>query len=445
MYQPASQTARAIVNRALQQSVACFPDLQPVSLELDGLHERDRHLALAIYRVVIQRWLSIHHVLERLSTRRLSLMEPALQAILMSGAAQLLFFSRLPAYAVVHESVELASAMIRPGAGRIVNAILRKVSNLVDQIVEDDSWSMRSNQLPVVGGYLVLKQAVFPDPQQEWIRYLSLAGSHPQWLVKRWLKCFGREVTTSICLHHLMPVPTIVAVGTDFNCEAVSPDWQAHDVPGFVVWRGSYQGLKAFLDQDPNRRVQDPSSSYAVRETAGLSVHRILDYCAGRGTKTRQILNMHTEAEVTAWEVDIRKRADLLSLRELFPDIRIAEHEQSLDEDSFDLVVVDVPCSNSGVLGRRPEAKYRLNQKSLESLIMLQRDILKRASELVKSGGYILYSTCSVEEEENAQQISWFLEQCGAQKIAEHIHLPGGVMEKAYHDGAYFALARVEK
>jgi 16S rRNA (cytosine967-C5)-methyltransferase len=104
-----------------------------------------------------------------------------------------------------------------------------------------------------------------------------------------------------------------------------------------------------------------------------------------------------------------------------------------------DLLVLDVPCSNTGVLARRPEARYRFGRRSLESLVELQRQIMRAAMSLAASGGRVLYSTCSMLDEENQQQAVWLAKQWRGRIVAEHLELPSGI-GPAYHDGGYFAL-----
>ncbi len=374
----------------------------------------------------------------------MSSLEPALQAVLLSGAAQLLFFTRVPAYAVVNESVELAVTTIRPGAGRLVNAVLRKLAELPAGVSACEDWSMASNQLPLSEGCLLLKRSCLPDQAEDWKKHLSIASSHPYWLIDRWSDRWSRGQVMEICRHNLMTVPIIVAVGADFERGGSCDEYQAHGLPGFIVWRGSHECLKNHLTEHPHHRVQDPASSRAVETTRGLRLENILDYCAGRGTKTRQLALLHDHACLSAWEVDADRRRELSGAVTYQSNIRTVSSSHAIRKCYYDLVVVDVPCSNSGVLARRPEAKYRLNQGTLRSLVDLQRRILEEAYVSVKAGGYILYSTCSLEPEENEHQVRRFLSQHSGELLDERLHIPCGTCVEGYHDGAYHALFRVK-
>jgi 16S rRNA (cytosine967-C5)-methyltransferase len=203
----------------------------------------------------------------------------------------------------------------------------------------------------------------------------------------------------------------------------------------------------AFLRAQPARRVQDPAASLAVESTRGLSPQSIIDYCAGRGTKTRQLAALHPGAQVIASDPDPDRLADLRATALGLPNVRALEPKEmgALPPRRGDLLLLDVPCSNTGVLARRPEARYRFSNSSLRSVVALQRRIIDSALPLLRPGGHILYSTCSLEEEENRQQVRWLCTRHKAVIVQETCSLPSpGSDDVSYHDGGYFALLRVQ-
>src|SRR5687767_7533719 len=125
-------TARGRAASAVARHVRAYPELAPGEPDIHGLDERDARLAVAIYRATVRRWLSLAWLLDRHLPHRLTKLDIPLQAVLLTGAAQLLFMERLPAHAVVSESVELAKRFVRPAAGAVVNAVLRKVADLIE-------------------------------------------------------------------------------------------------------------------------------------------------------------------------------------------------------------------------------------------------------------------------------------------------------------------------
>ncbi len=398
--------ARDVVVDAVAKQAAAFPDIHPPTLALDSLEPRDRALAVAIYRTVAQRWISIEYVLRAYLNRSISKVESELRAILLVAGAQLLFMDRLPAYAVVDEAVGQAHRRLRKGAGKLANAVLRRVgaTDLSDHL---------------------------PDPMDT-DRFLSIWTSHPTALVSAWRERFGEEDTRALLRHSNVNPPTIVhAPGKETG--------QPHQRQPFIIWEGSHVDLSRLL-KSPDVWVQDPSACGAIAMAAqhGIQPTTTIDLCAGVGTKTRQLLHTFPDAQVITTDVDPRK-VDVL--RQTFndnPRVQVVPID-AVAEHQADLLLLDVPCSNTGVLARRPEARYRYRDKTLRSLIDLQRQIITQAVDLLTGGGRLLYTTCSIEPRENHDQVTWAAHEYGFTVTDEHSTLPAGE-GTSYHDGAYAAL-----
>ena len=438
-------SARRAVVEVLVEAARCFPDLPPDSATFTDLSPRESSLAVAIHRAVVRRWLTLEFLLNRYLRRPLTTLEPALQAILLSGSGQIVFMDRLPTYAVVDESVSLARDLVRPGAGGLVNAVLRRIGELVDTAESDTAavtWSPSCDCLPSECGVVKLRESCLPGVRNL-VRHLSVATSHPQRLVDQWLKRFSPQQVTGFCRHGVLTPPTIVAVESPVSDLIVEGGLcQPHQTPGFVVWQGSRDELGRFLQGHIDRRVQDPASAIPVESTAGLEPSRIVDYCAGRGTKTRQLAATHPRAEVVAFEVSPQRRTGLKAAAQHFPQrrVKVVDSREKLGEAGLcDLLVLDVPCSNTAVLARRPEARYRFSRESLASLVALQRRIVDEAVPLVAVGGYILYSTCSLEAQENCDQLRWMIDRYPVRVINESLALPSG-LGRSYQDGGYYTL-----
>ena len=432
----ARQTASGLLARAAEQ----FPDVQPPSLDLPHLSPEDKRLAVAIYRIAIQRWLTLDAVLNRYLPKGLAQLEPAMQGVLRAASVQLLFMQRLPAYAVVDQSVALARQLVRPKAAGMANAVLRNVAKLPDRFEADEPWMPGESRLPVDGGTLYLNQQVLPDVARA-TDHLAAATSHPRRLVRRWIEQYGEPAATGLCLHGLTHPPTIVAVEPGFDATAHADLCQPHQRDGFVLWQSGHDELVLFLSQQPTRRVQDPASSLAVASTASLRPESVLDLCAGRGTKTRQLAVIHPQADILATDTDAERLADLRSSTAAFDRVRAVAID-TIEPQRFDLILLDVPCSNTGVLSRRPEARYRFAERQLASLIAMQRQIISRGLGVLKPGGYLLYSTCSIDPDENRSQIQWLIEQSRGQVVHEHLERPAG-RGNTFHDGSYHALVQV--
>jgi len=438
--QDTSESARYWAAQRLARVAEQFPDVDPPDTDLSGLSPADAALALAIYRTTIQRWFTLQHILEKYLSKQCRRLEPAMQAVLMSGAAQLVFFDRLPAYAVVDESVSLAKQLVRGNAAGMVNAVLRQVDRLVKDAKPVAKWSPAADLLPMPGGGAVrLKEPVLPPPTPL-DKHLAVATSMPLRLVREWVQRWGEEQTTQLCLQVIENPPTTIAVEQPFNFKPHREVCRPHTHDGFVVSDGPAEALRGFLDLHSVRRVQDVASSLAVASTAEYKPKSILDYCAGMGTKTRQLALLHPDAVIAATDTHPGRREALRASTAGFDNIRVIEPDQAGTEQ-YDLVLLDVPCSNTGVLARRPEARYRFSQQSLGELVQLQRQILETASAWVKPGGLLLYSTCSIEPPENRKQVERRLRQ-GGELLHEHQQMPTGTGD-TYTDASYHALMRV--
>jgi 16S rRNA (cytosine967-C5)-methyltransferase len=219
---------------------------------------------------------------------------------------------------------------------------------------------------------------------------------------------------------------------------------EAHDEPGHAVFTGTHDALVSVLDRLPSVRVQDPSAAAAVGATAPLQPRCIIDYCAGVGTKTRQLAALHHDAEIIATDVNERRFETLRATFANHPRVCVVEHSSIMScAGRADLLVLDVPCSNTGVLARRFEAKYRFSATSLNDLTQVQRQIIADALPLLADDGRLLYSTCSLEAEENERQAEWIIKWHRLRTASASRRRPSGEPggpPRHYQDGGYFAL-----
>lgn len=387
------------------------------SVNVGGLSDADARLAIAIHRTVLQRWLTLDHLVSLFLKRPLRKLEPAMQAVLLSGAAQLVFMHRLPAYAVVSESVALAKRRVRPGAGGMANAVLRKVAELVENAIPDQPWEPAEDRLPFETGCIALAEPCLPATGKL-VEHLAVATSHPTRLVQAWLEQFGKDTAIQLAVHGTLSPPTVVQ-------------------PENETWTGTHEDLLTHLAADLARRVQDATARQAVDATADLEPQPtvIYDACAGKGTKTRQLVSVHPSATIHATDPDPgRSRA----LADVVDQLDRATPEPPAP-GTVDLLVLDVPCSNTGVLARRPEARYRITRRSIRELVQLQRQIVEEHLPTLRPGGHVLYTTCSIDPGENQLQAQWLVQRTGGRLIREHVTLPSGTLQP-YHDGGYHAL-----
>ena len=310
-----------------------------------------------------------------------------LEALLYVGAAQILYMNEVPDYAAVNETVEAAKACPNPNVAKVVNGVLH---NLIRRRSEFEA---------------MLSAA--PLEERE---------SFPTELVRRWTARFGAESAEKLCRWHNTPAET----------------WLARKDGSFVVLERS----KRVADVDGYATgdfiVQDPATALAVELLAPQPDECVLDACAAPGGKTIQLA--WRGAKVTACEVNPKRRRRLeenLARVGLSDKVVVGD---SLSTTHFPKILVDAPCSNTGVLRRRPDARWNWSTEKLAALTALQAEILESAARLCAPGGKIVYSTCSNEPEENQLQVRRFLAAHPEFTLeAERESIP---FESA-HDGAY--------
>ena len=284
-----------------------------------------------------------------------------LEALLYIGAAQILYMPDVPDFAAVSETVEAAKGCENPSIAKVVNGVLRNVIRRREEFEK------------------MIADATLEERE-----------SFPTALVRRWERRFGAENAARLCAWHNTPAETFIA-RRDGSFVKLERGQRVEDVPGYA---------------DGDFIVQDPGTRLAIELLDPRPDERILDACAAPGGKTVQIA--WRGASVVACEVNPKRRRrleeNLARLKlgvEVIPELPASQ--------TFDKVLVDAPCSNTGVLRRRPDARWNWNEEKLAALVKLQSEILDACASRVASGGALVYSTCSNEPEENEAQVTAFL------------------------------------
>jgi 16S rRNA (cytosine967-C5)-methyltransferase len=438
MAETRKRTARSVVTRRVAFRARLFPQLDINPIDVTGLDARDAALAIAIDHAVTRRWLTLVAVIESCLDRNWDRLNQAVQAPLLVGAAQLLLLDRLPDHAIINEAVQWTKSSRHPKAAGLVNAVLHRVAGL-RQTRRDTHDPTRRDEVPLHdGGAWRLQRDIFDADDRTRLGELT---SHPRLLLDQWTSERGPTGAATLAYHSLMHSPTIV---TGVGAAEPDPDLDAHDVPGFQVYRGPRGTLTAFLERRPGSMVQDPGASAAAGATTWLQPKLIVDVCAGRGTKTRQLAALHPKAEIIATDVDEQRREDLVRAVGGHPRITVVEPSRLIDHARrADLLVLDVPCSNTAVLGRRLEARYRFDEASLDGVVSLQKQIVADTLPLLGDHGWLLYSTCSLQSAENDEQIRWITRWHDLEVATMRLCLPRGRPGDPptwYSDGGFHAL-----
>jgi 16S rRNA (cytosine967-C5)-methyltransferase len=345
---------------------------------VSALSAADRHLATALVLGVL-RWQArldgqVRDFLDKPNAR----LDREIQIALRLGAFQLLHMDRIPAHAAIDESVELAKQAGHRFASRMVNAVLRKV-------------------------------AVVPRSQGSDTN-LEIDQTHPAWMVERWTRFYGADAARSVCAYgQEQPATTIrvedPAVAEELTKAGIGLTPGRLPSAARLVTAGDVMETTAF--REGRVRLQDEGSQL-VAEIAGYG-NAILDCCAAPGGKTLVLAERNPAAHIVAGDVSAQRLAQLRERLTPLGDrveCRLGDAASMTDESAYDLVLADVPCSGTGTLGRNPEIRHRLRLEDLASQADRQRAILRAALRAIRPGGRVVYSTCSMEPEENEEVVA---------------------------------------
>ncbi|HMD55831.1 MAG TPA: RsmB/NOP family class I SAM-dependent RNA methyltransferase, partial [Phycisphaerae bacterium] len=265
-----------------------------------------------------------------------------------------------------------------------------------------------------------LAKNIFPDPVKDLPHHLSAVTSHPKELVRLFLDAWGKEKSMNILIaDNARPMIALRSDDPDF-IPADESGLQAHQQKGWFVATQGWSDQLRKLIAEGILSPQDPTAGRAVQQLIqmldiqGKQQPRILDLCAGLGTKTVQLARATPGGQIFAFDISeqkceqLRRRVAELELKnvEILPAKQIESKEI---QKNFDAVLADVPCSNTGVLARRVQARWRWPKLDRKELARTQQKILQHAMSLVRPGGILVYSTCSIDPEENGRLIEKFL------------------------------------
>ena len=372
------------------------------SAPLAKLSSRDHGLATELVMGVL-RWQSLlDQRVAAASSQKLDRLDDVVLAALRLGVYQLQFLSRVPARAAIFESVELVKAARKRSAASFVNAVLRKIG---EASAED----------------VFTRIGKSPDA-------ITLAenAAHPPWLVARWIEHYGLEATRQICAHDQTVPETAIHIHGGRSDDDLSESELAEVVvqlsPGQLlssarrVLTGDVTGTRAY--REGRVSIQDEASQL-VALLAGRG-NMILDCCSAPGSKTAVLARRNPRTKVFATELHPH-RARLLQNLIRLPNVYVvaADARHLPFSSTFDCILADVPCSGTGTLARNPEIKWRLKAEDLLDLQSRQVAILKSALAQLAIGGRLVYSTCSLEREENEAVVEAVLDGTAEFKLAD--------------------------
>ncbi len=368
-------------------------------LENDKLREIDRSFATELVYGTVKWLLQIDYIIGKYSSIKIKKLSPWIKNILRLGIYQLLHTDRIPVSAACNTAVDLAKRYGHQASSRFVNAVLRSVAKNKESIP-------------------------YPD-KSDITGYLSILYSHPVWMVENWIELYGAEFTEEL-LKSNNQVPDFIirtnTLKTDRNSlldmlhnEGISAEPGRYLEEAVILKNpSSISNLETF--KKGYFQVQDESSMLAAKILDPREGETVIDVCSAPGGKATHMAQlMNNKGTVIARDI-YQHKLNLIeqSCSRLGIDIIKTEiHDAlSLDENLIgkaDRVLIDAPCSGLGIIRKKPDIKYSKTQNELKAITGLQREILRNASKYLKVGGYMIYSTCTIQPQENLEIVQDFL------------------------------------
>lgn len=351
----------------------------------------------------LQRQGTLDWYLEPFVRKGLDTLDDWVRELLRMSVYQLKYLQKVPQGAAIHEAVDIAKERGHRAVSSFVNAVLRNVLRHADKRRIADI--------------------------QDLVKQLALEYSHPEWLVKRWLNVWDEATVALICeANNRPPLHTIRVNPLKMSRAELKQKLQAEKREAIVrVSDVTTQGLiverygnvaRSVSYRDGLCSIQDESSMLVGEALQPGPKSRVLDMCAAPGGKATHLAElMGGTGTVEAYDVHahkvklIRDQAERLHLPNVTAKQADARQLPDLVSVKYDHVLLDAPCSGLGVIRRKPEIRWRKSEHDIGSLVELQQQLLDAAAELVKPGGILVYSTCTLEPQENEQQVKQFLQR----------------------------------
>jgi 16S rRNA (cytosine967-C5)-methyltransferase len=423
-----------------------------------GGDPREMGLSFAIALGTLRHLITIEHVLGRVAKYEPRRVRADVRAAICTGAFQLVWMDRVPDYAAVDAAVEIARRTSGVPAARMVNAVLRRVGRAIE--ATGVAWQRGAAREVRTGWETAcrFREAVLPEPADEagWSRYLAAAAGERPGRFAQLVERHGRAAAEAVAWAS-QAIPAVMLVRNPRRCaaeefvnaaRASGAELSARDGDHAFLPAGVAAGALELV-QTGQAYVQDPTAAAAAQAVAAQPGERVLDLCAAPGGKALALaLALEDRGEVLACDLDrerlgrVAENATRLELRSIRPlAVDATDPGEALAAGAFDAVLVDAPCSNTGVIARRPEARLGLTEQKLAALVVLQEQLLATARRCVRPGGRIVYSTCSIEPAENDGVVGAFAQgDAGVALQDSALTLPAwGPRPQDWRDGGYWA------
>ncbi|MBQ4537193.1 MAG: 16S rRNA (cytosine(967)-C(5))-methyltransferase RsmB [Lachnospiraceae bacterium] len=386
----------------------------------DYLDVRDKRFIKRVTEGTIERQIELDYHLNHFSKVPVNKMKPLIRCLMRMSAYQLLYMDSVPDSAVCNEACKLAQKRKFHQLKGFVNGVLRSLAKNKENLT-------------------------LPDRKTSEAEYLSVAYSMPKWLVEFWLEQYGSDGTEKLLAGLLAVHPVVLRFRTDMPETEVAELLDEMQNGGAGVQKSRYlpylymvenvDGIASLPGYEEGAfTVQDVSSALAV-EAAGIqSGDLVLDICAAPGGKT--MLAAEKAAKVRSRDVSERKvdiiceNLERMKIENVETEVFDATNTDEAFVEKADVVLMDVPCSGLGILGKKRDIKYHVTPESLKEIVTLQKQIVQSSWQYVKPGGTLLYSTCTINPAENEEMVKWILEEFPFEIVPKEEVLPKDLWEK---------------
>lgn len=369
--------------------------LRNVLSKYQYLDKKERAFITRVTEGTIERMIELDYIINQFSKVKVNKMKPVIRNILRMSVYQLKYMDSIPNSAVCNEAVKLATKKGFSSLKGFVNGVLRNIERNLDTIT-------------------------YPDD-------LSIKYSMPEWILNQWKEIYDDKTIETMLEAFLEDKPTTIRCNTNVctveelivKLEKEGVHVEKHPYLPYALWISSYNYLAELQSfQDGDFYVQDISSMLVSHIAQPKEGDYVIDVCAAPGGKSLHMAEMlhgtgYVEArDLTDYKVNLIweniQRSGMKNMEAVRFDATVLD-EASVEK--ADVVVADLPCSGLGVLGKKTDLKYKMTEKTQEDLVVLQRDILSKVKNYVKPEGTLIYSTCTIHEKENMDNVHWFLQE----------------------------------
>ncbi len=367
----------------------------------EGLNHKEEGLIREIVYGVLENDIYLNHIISRASKIKLKKIHPSILNILKMGIYQLIFIDRIPPSAAVNESVNLAKKHGHRGTIGFVNGMLRNISRNKDEFIKIEA--------------------------KDKIDYISIKYSHPKWMVERWIREFGEDFTEELCRKNNESPKLNIRI----NTLKTSKDDLKERLKGYgFMVEDSHYAKDSLIIENPIKItelsefksghffIQDESSTLVGQIMDPIPGSTVIDLCSAPGGKATHLAQMmNNKGRILSQDIYehkiklVEENAKRLGINIIETSISDGTKRDESLVNLADYLLIDAPCSGLGLIRRKPEIKRNRKEEDIAELVDIQYSILNNAKDYLKVGGILVYSTCTIEKEENINMINKFLDK----------------------------------